>query len=323
MAGVVDKKLSLLSQSSEDFSRDRQSLLLSELELLLDLRPSALRSNLLVLPRELREVILGHVLPELPEGARPELHTCLWSADMQLHDAWRHDIFGYDTSVPMEYRIHPSLLSINKQLHDELLMLYFQRSRLTLHAELRNSKDDIWHFESSPHILQLPMLKHVTHVQFYVEWNYIVHRAVDPIQDQIRMINNLVQAMDKLLSPIQAVQTIELSILCFWRWSSSKYYSLSMQNLFDLEDVFKRHGESRWTQILRTSTESPNPSAGVGYRLSSENKVTEQSGGIHVYISQDLENAMRPSRKSTVDFYGNYEIGDPLPQPAYRHGAMF
>ncbi|KAF2121938.1 hypothetical protein BDV96DRAFT_134342 [Lophiotrema nucula] len=317
------KKLSVLSQGSEDFSTERQSMLMRELELLLDLNPRALSSDLLALPRELRDIILEYVLPEASDAGRPELHTCLWGADM-IHEPWRHDIYGYANSVPKESRLHPRLLMINKQLHDEFLQTYFRKSKLFLHAELRNSKENNWHFNYSPHVLKLPMLKFVTHIRFYVEWNYIITKN-DRMGDQIRMTDDLRQTMDKLLAPLQAIENIELSVLFFWRFRSGKYYGLSMQDLFDLEDVFKRHAEQRWLQILRTkkdSVVSPNPSAGVGYKLASETKGMAQSGEMQIYVSQNLEDAMKSKRKSNLDFYGNYGINDPLPQPSYRHGAM-
>jgi hypothetical protein len=312
-----------IKRVTEDYSVQRQSLLYRELELLLDLQPRALSTNLLALPRELRDQILGYLLPEVRPDARPELHTCLWGADMG-HEPWRHDIFGYAASVPKADRVHPRLLLINRQIHDELLQLYFQRSKLTLHAELRNSNDNNWHFDYSPHVLNLPMLKYVTHVRFYIEWNYFITKN-EQMTDQVRMTNDLMQTMDKLLAPLQAVENIELSVLFFWKFRSGKPYSLSMLDLFDLEDVFKRHAEKRWLLILRTNKTiivSPNPSAGVGYKLSTERNGTEQSGGMEIFVSQDLEDAMQSRRKSNIDFYGNYGISDPLPQPSYRHGAM-
>lgn len=321
---VADKKLSILSNGSEDFSVQRQSMLLRELEMLLDLNPRALSSSLLALPREVRDHVFDFVLPEMTVDKRPELHTCLWGADM-VHEPWRHDIFGYGRLVPKAHKLHPNLLLINRQLRNEILQNYFRRSKLTLHAELRNTRGNNWHFEYSPHILKLPMLKFVTHVRFYVEWNYTILSKNDRIQDQVRMTKDLMQAMDTLLASLQAVETIELSVLFFWKFRSGKYYPLSMQDLFDLEDVFKRHAESSWLRILRTNKStvvSPNPSAGVGYKLSSEDKGTEQSGGMEIFVSQDLEDAMRARRKSSVDFYGNYGISDPLPHPAYEQGKM-
>jgi hypothetical protein len=326
MADVIDKKLSILSQGSEDrFSlyRDRQSVLLRDLELLLDLKPSALRSNLLALPRELRDHIFEYVIPITAEDTRPELHTCLWGADM-VHEPWRHDIYGYGTAVPKENRLHPHLLLINHQLRDEILQNYFRQSKLTLHMELRNSQGNNWHFDYSPHVLKLPLLKHVTHVRFYVEWNYLI-RNNEGTQDQVQVTNDLTRTMDRLLAPLQAIENIELSILFFWKRGNGKYYHLTMQDLFDLEDVFKRHAEQRWLLILRTNkytVSSPNPSAGVGYKLLTEKKGTEQSGAMEVYVSQNLEEAMVDRRRSNVDFYGNYGISDPLPQPSYREGAM-
>jgi hypothetical protein len=172
------------------------------------------------------------------------------------------------------------------------------------------------------------MLEHVTHIRFYVEWNYtITNSTVKEVRllDQVRMTDDLLEAMDKIITPLQAIETIELSVLFFWKLRSGKMYSLSMQDLFDLEDTFKRYAEQRWLLILRKNKAmllSPNPSAGVGYKLSSEDKGTEQSGGMEIFVSQDLEEAMRYRRQSSVDFYGHYGISDPLPQPCYRHGVM-
>lgn len=324
----ASKKLSTGSTGSfDELYMNRQSQLFRDLEVLLELPPSTFKSSLLALPKELRNQIFDHVLPEV-SGTRPELHTCLWGADMVNGEPWRHDIFGYGTSVARTDRLRPELLLINKQIREELLENYFRRSKLTLHAELRNTKGNNDHFEYSPHILQLPMLKHVTHIRFYVEWNYTTLKNVvkdNLFKDQVRMTDNLLKAMDKIITPLQAIETIELSVLFFWKYRSGKMYSLSMQDLFDLEDVFKRYAEQRWLTLLRKNKStviSPNPSAGVGYKLSSEKKGTEQSGGMEIFVSQDLEDAMTARRKSNVDFYGNYGISDPLPQPSYKDGAM-
>ncbi|KAF2444548.1 hypothetical protein P171DRAFT_34482 [Karstenula rhodostoma CBS 690.94] len=324
MAGMHEKNLSVVSNGSDDFSVQRQSMLFRELEKLLDLHPRALSSNLLALPKELRNRVYDFALPETTDGHRPELHTCLWGADM-VHEPWRHDMFGYGYGVPTAHRLHPHLQLINRQLRSEMLQRYFGRSKLTLHAELRNSRTDNGHFEHSPHILRLPMLESVTHIRFYVEWNYTILAKDDRIDDQIPIAKHLMATMDTLLASLDAVETIELSVLFFWTLRSGKHYMLSMQDLFDLEHVFKRHAESRWLRILRSNTStatSPNPSAGVGYKLSSEDKGTDQSGGMEIFVSQDLEEAMRSRRKSMIDFYGNYGISDPLPHPAYEHGKM-
>jgi hypothetical protein len=324
MAAMHQKNFSVMSNGSEDFSVQRQSMLLRELEKLLDLNPRELSSNLLALPRELRNRIYDFALPEVTSGHRPELHTCLWGADM-VHEPWRHDIFGYGYGVPKKYRLHPHLQLINRQVRGEMLARYFGRSKLTLHAELRNSRGNEGTFEHSPHIVRLPMLAFVTHIRFYVEWNYTVLSKDDRIADQIRIAKDLMATMDALLASLEAVENIELSVLFFWKLRSGKHYMLSMQDLFDLEDVFKRHAESRWLRILRSThsaVASPNPSAGVGYKLSSEDKGTDQSGGMEIFVSQDLEEAMMSKRKSMIDFYGNYGISDPLPHPGYEHGKM-
>ncbi|CBX98137.1 hypothetical protein IAQ61_010237 [Plenodomus lingam] len=313
--------------SFDELYAHRQSQLFRDLEVLLELPPSTFRSRLLALPKELRERIFDHVLPDVTTS-RPELHTCLWGADMVNGEPWRHDIFSYNTTVPTSIRLRPELLLINKQIRGELLDAYFRQSRLTLHAELRNTRTNNDQFEYSPHVLQLPMLKHVTHIRFYVEWNYTTLKNVNKdrqLRDLVAMTDNLLKAMDKIITPLQAIETIELSVLFFWKYRSGKMYSLSMQDLFDLEDVFKRYAEQRWLTLLRnnnSSVLSPNSSAGVGYKLSSEKKGTEQSGGMEIFVSQDLEEAMAVSRENNVDFYGNYGISDPLPQPSYRHGAM-
>ncbi|KAF2196196.1 hypothetical protein GQ43DRAFT_383854 [Delitschia confertaspora ATCC 74209] len=304
--------------SLEDFSRERQSLLMRELELLLDLKPRALDSRLLALPKGLREKIIIYLLPDTETGSRPELHTCFWAADM-IDEPWRNEVFGYAPSVVKRDRLRPQLLLINRQLRYEILELYFSRSRVTLHAELRNTIENNWQFDYSPYILQFPMLKFVTHVRFYIEWNYTITDS-DPTTDQIRMISDLMQAKDVILAPLQRVEEIDLSILFFWR-RSRKIYHLSMQNLFELEDIFKQQAEKRWLQILRPS-ESMNTSldvaAGVGYKLVPEAKDRKQSGEMEIYASRNLEEAMRNRRKSSVDYYGNYRISDPLPQPAFR-----
>jgi len=315
------KTLSVLSQSEEDY-KQRQSLLWRDLELLLDLKSSTLRSSLLSLPRELRDHIFEYVIPKPRDGAQPVLHTCFWGADM-IHDPWNLETFGYATTVPEEDRLHPGLLLINHQLHAEILQAYLRHSNLTLHAELRNSEENMLHFSYSPHVLRLTFLKFVTHVCFYVEWNYTMTKARS-IENQIRMINDIGQTMDTLLAPLQAIENIKLSILFFWKYSSGRPYRLTMKDLFDLEDVFKRYAEQRWLQILRkkrNSVASPNPSAGVGYKLFTESKSTE-SGGMEIYVSQNLEDVMQDRRKSNVDFYGIHGIADPLPQPSYIPGAM-
>ncbi|KAH8727157.1 hypothetical protein GQ44DRAFT_725445 [Phaeosphaeriaceae sp. PMI808] len=322
------KMLSIVSNGSfEELYASRQSQLFRDLEVLLELTPSTFSSCLLSLPREIRDHIFDYVMPEMT-NFRPALHTCLWGADMVHGEPWRHDIFGYGNSVANECRLHPTLLLINKQIREELLQNYFQRSKLTLHGELRNTLRKNDHFDFSPHILQLPMLKHVTHIRFYVEWNYTITNYAGKerrTKDQVRVTDDLLEAMDKIITPLQAIETIELSVLFFWKHPSGKIYSLSMQDLFDLEDVFKRYAEQKWLMILRknkSTVNSPNSSAGVGYKLSSENNGTEQSGGMEIFVSQDLEEAMTLRRRSNVDYYGNYGISDPLPQPCYKHGTM-
>jgi hypothetical protein len=321
MSGIASKTLSVLSQSEESYNQ-RQSLLWRDLELLLDLNSSALRSSLLGLPRELRDHIFEYVIPEPRDRSRQVLHTCFWGADM-IHDPWSLETFGYAPTVLKSERLNPNLLLINHQLHAEILQVYLRRSKLTLHAELRNSKDDILHFSYSPHVLRLTILKFVTHVCFYVEWNYIMTKA-GPIANQIRMVDDIVQTMETLLAPLQAIENIKLSILFFWKYKSGRSYRLPMKDLFDLEDVFKQYAEDRWLQILRKHRNTgapPNPSAGVGYKLSTESSGTE-SGGMEIYVSQNLEDAMQDRRKSNVDYYGIHGISDPLPQPSYIPGAM-
>lgn len=322
------KKWSVASSGSfNGLYINRQSQLFRDLEVLLELTPSTFSSRLLALPREIRDLIFAFVLPGATDN-RPELHTCLWGADMVNGEPWRHDIYGYGTSVANAVRLRPEILLINKQTRAELLQIYFRQAKLTLHAELRNTRAHNDQFEYSPHILLLPMLKHVTHIRFYVEWNYTILKTLINdrlLKDQVRMTDSFLTAMDKIIAPLQAIETIELSVLFFWKYRSGKVYSLSMQDLFDLEDVFKRYAEQRWLTLLRnnkSTVTSSNPSAGVGYKLSTEQNGTEQSGGMEIFVSQDLEDAMSYRRKSNVDFYGNYGISDPLPPPSYRQGAM-
>ncbi|CAA9965853.1 hypothetical protein PTMSG1_09212 [Pyrenophora teres f. maculata] len=329
------------NRSSDGQCKHRQSMLFRELEILLELTPSTFSSPLLALPREIRDQIFDYVLPDTKIN-RPELHTCLWGAEMSGGEPWRHDIFGYGPSVAKASRLQPELLLINKQIRAELMENYFNRSKLKLHAELRNTPTNNDYFEFSQHILKLPMLKHVTHIRFYIEWHYTTLKNGGRdrmLNDQVRMTSNLLCAMDDIALSLQNVETIELSVLFFWKFRSGKMYSLSMQDLFDLEGVFKRCAELRWLGLLgdnelpgkKTKTTSTylSPgsaaaisSAGVGYKMSTERKGTEQSGGMEICISRDLEDAMEEKRKSSVDFFGNYEIAEPLPQPSYRHGTM-
>jgi hypothetical protein len=226
----ASNKLSIASnRSSDGLYNNRQSMLFRELEILLELTPSTFSSPLLALPREIRDQILDYLLPDTTE-TRPELHTCLWGADMSNGEPWRHDIFGYSTSVPKTARLPPKLLLINQQIREELLQNYFLSSKLTLHAELRNTRTNNDHFEFSQHILQLPMLKHVTHIRFYVEWNYTTLKNGGRdrmLKDQVRMTSNLLSSMDKIIAALQGLETIELSMLFFWKFRSGKMVSLS------------------------------------------------------------------------------------------------
>lgn len=341
---IVNKKLSLLSIGSPtELHAHRQSQLFRELELLLDLTPSIFSSPLLSLPLELREQIFSYLLP--PRHARPELHTCLWGADMIAGEPWRHSVFGYGTKVPKEIRLRPSLLLINKMLRNEVLKLYWSASKLTLHAELRNTKFQNELFDYSPHILKLPLLPSVTHIRFYVEWNYTLTKAASKatrLEDYVRMTDDFCKAMDEILSKTERVEGIELSVLFFWKYRSGKVYSLTMSDLFEVEDVLKKYAEPKWLSLLQKSqsrsqrtsgagsTGPKDPaisspglqeSAGVGYKLSSEKKGLEQSGGMEIFVSADLEECMGKKRKE-VDFYGNFAVNVTLPQPGYEAGVM-
>jgi hypothetical protein len=76
------KNLSVASNGSfDELYMHRQSQLFRDLEVLLELTPSTFSSRLLGLPKEIRAHVFDYVLPDTTER-RPELHTCLWSADM-------------------------------------------------------------------------------------------------------------------------------------------------------------------------------------------------------------------------------------------------
>ncbi|KAJ4324960.1 hypothetical protein N0V94_001014 [Neodidymelliopsis sp. IMI 364377] len=260
-------------------------------------------------------------------------------------EPWRHTIFGYAHRAPRELKLRPELLLINKKLRTEVLAQYWGQSKLTLHAELRNTKSMNEHFDYSPHILRLPLLPHITHVRFYVEWNYTLTKAASKatrIEDYVRMTDDFCKAMDEILSKTEKVESIELSVLFFWKYRSGKVYSLTMSDLFDVEDVLKKYAEPKWLSLLQNSqarskrksrevesdlwdpaVTSPglDASAGVGYKLSSEKKGLEQSGGMEIFVSGDLEECMGKKRKE-VDFYGNFAVNDVLPQPGYEAGRM-
>ena len=256
-------------------------------------------------------------------------------------EPWRHSVVGYGSKVPKELRLRPELVLINKKLRDEVLKLYWDRSNLTLHAELRNTKFQNDLFDYSPHILKLPLLTSVAHVRFYVEWNYTLTKAAskkDRVDNYVRMTDDFCKAMDEILDKMEKVRGIELSVLFFWKYRSGKVYSLTMSDLFDVEDVLKKYAEPKWLAILqraqsrlrthqRISTDpavtSPglDAGAGVGYKLSSEKKGVEQSGGMEIFVSADLEACMGKKRKD-VDFYGNFAVNETLPQPGYEAGNM-
>jgi hypothetical protein len=344
---VVNKKtLSIRSiRSPTDAYKARQSMLFRELELLLDLTPSTFSSQLLSLPAAVRSLIIAHLLPPITT-TRPDLHTCLWGAEMIGGEAWRHDIVGYGLRVPYSLRLRPELLLINKALRAEVQAAYWAASNLTLHAELRNTKFQNDLFDYSPHILRLPLLTHASRVRFYVEWNYTLTKAAsarERMADYVRMAQDFCKAMDEILAKADRVEGMELSVLFFWKYRSGKVYHLSMADLFDVEDVLKKYAEPRWLNILkkaearnessatsssgghrRTDSQSDTslaPGAGVGYKLSSERKGLEQSGGMEIFVSADLEACMGKKRKE-VDFYGNFAVNETLPQPAFETGKM-
>lgn len=161
----------------------------------------------------------------------------------------------------------------------------------------------------------------------------------------MRMTDDFCKAMDEVLSKMESVQGIEIGVLFFWKYRSGKVYHLTMSDLFDVEDVLKRHAEPQWLDILQKNrsrsrlesrswngqdAELQDPavvspglekSAGVGYKLSSEKKGLEQSGGMEIFVSTDLEECMGRKKKE-VDFYGNFAVNETLPQPGYEAGAM-
>ncbi|KAJ4987314.1 hypothetical protein SVAN01_07184 [Stagonosporopsis vannaccii] len=330
---IVNKKLSLTSSTSQ--YKNRQSQLFRDLEKLLDLTPSTFSSPLLSLPAHLRALIISYLLPP----GRAELHTCLWGAEMIGSEPWRHSVVGYGTRVGRRERLDGNVLLVNQALRREVLDAYWARSNLTLHAELRNTKFQNDLFDYSPHILRLPLLPHVTHVRFYVEWNYTLTKAASTsqrVEDYVRMTEDFCKAMEEILAKMESVRGIELSVLFFWKYRSGKVYNLTMSDLFDVEDVLKKYAEPKWLAVLERAQErdgqgaSSDPAvakpaldagAGVGYKLSSEKKGVEQSGGMEIFVSADLEACMGKKRKE-VDFYGNFAVNETLPQPSYEAGNM-
>ncbi|KAF3005157.1 hypothetical protein E8E13_010527 [Curvularia kusanoi] len=344
-----------LSVRSASVYKARQSMLFRELELLLDLAPSTFKSSLLSLPASIRAHIISYLLPVTPATSPlPDLHTCLWGAEMIGGEAWRHDVVGYGARVPSALKLAPSLLLINRALCTEIQTAYWAASHLTLHAELRNTKFQNDLFDYSPHILRLPLLPHVRRVRLYVEWNYTLTKAAsqkERIRDYVRMARDFVKAMEEVVGKMGSLEGMEISVLFFWKYRSGKVYHLSMADLFDVEDVLKKYAEPRWLGILRVAQERRDggvgkgkvvegteglgisgvkevegeveleSGAGVGYKLSSERKGLEQSGGMEIFVDKDLERCMGRKRKE-VDFYGNFAVNEILPQPAFEVGKM-
>lgn len=254
-------------------------------------------------------------------------------------EPWRHSVVGYGSRAARSQRLSPSLLLVNKALSREVLDAFWAQSEVTLHAELRNTKFQNELFDYSPHILRLPLLRHVTRVRFYVEWNYTLTKAASKgqrVEDYVRMTDDFCKAMEEILGKMESVRGIELSVLFFWKYRSGKVYNLTMSDLFDVEDVLKKYAEPKWLAVLERAQEkdgkrmSSDPAvtvpaldagAGVGYKLSSEKKGVEQSGGMEIFVSADLEACMGKKRKD-VDFYGNFAVNETLPQPSYEAGNM-
>lgn len=333
---IVNKKLSLTSAASP--YKHRQSQLFRDLEKLLDLTPSTFSSPLLSLPAHLRALIISYLLPARSTPPT-ELHTCLWGAEMIGSEPWRHSVVAYGTRVARCQRLDGNVLLVNQALRREVLDAFWAQSHLTLHAELRNTKFQNDLFDYSPHILRLPLLKHVDHVRFYVEWNYTLTKAATKdqrVEDYVRMTEDFCKAMDEIFANMERVRGIELSVLFFWKYRSGKVYNLTMSDLFDVEDVLKKYAEPKWLAMLKRAQERDGPQvecdpmvatpaldegAGVGYKLSSEKKGVEQSGGMEIFVSADLEACMGKKRKE-VDFYGNFAVNETLPQPSYEAGNM-
>lgn len=150
------------------------------------------------------------------------------------------------------------------------------------------------------------------------------------------MAEDFCKAVEEVLRGMERVESIEVSVLFFWKYRSGKVYGISMADLFAVEDVLKKVAEPGWLAVLEKARESRDgsslaeertgksprqESAGVGYKLSSEKKGLEQSGGMEIFVSADLEECM--GRKRTeVDFFGNFAVDEILPQPGYEAGAM-
>ncbi|KAH6637430.1 hypothetical protein C7974DRAFT_450330 [Boeremia exigua] len=330
---LVNKNLSLRTPAPH---KHRQSQLYRDLERLLDLTPSTFSSPLLSLPAPLRAQIFALLLP--PATPPADLHTCLWNAEMLASEPWRHASVGYAPRVPAAHRVPPALLLINKSTRAEVLGLYWARANLTLHAELRNTKFQNELFVYSPHLLRLPLRPHVKRARLYVEWNFTLTRTATPAQRRAEyegMARDLCKAVDEVLGACTALASMEVSVLFFWKWRSGRVYELSMGDLFEVEEVVKRVAEPRWLALVAggaaaseadgaaegAAVRGDGNAAAVGYKLSSENKGVEQSGGMEIYVSPHLERCMGKRRRE-VDFYGVFAVNETLPQPQFDAGRM-
>lgn len=277
------------------------------------------QSRLLALPRELRDQVFGYLLPAANyqprpglQKYRPELRTCLWRANM-TNEPWGYENFKYLPSVPKRRRLDPTYLLINHQIHEEVLELYFHHSKFELHAELKNIEEDPMRFIYSPQLPLLHFLKYMTHCHLWVRWTRII--TADDQYDELGVASGLLQTIDKLLEPLQVIETIQVSVSFSWK-RAGNYVALSVEDRCDLMEVFSGHAEARWLEKLRVRSpryKAQDYDGGVGYKIYSRRKGhREKSGEMDIYVSITLEDFMAENKPRPV---ADEESCETSPQP--------
>ncbi|OCL10235.1 hypothetical protein AOQ84DRAFT_353643 [Glonium stellatum] len=276
-------------------------------------------SKLLALPRELRDQVFGYLLPTASyqtrpglQKYRPELRTRLWRVNM-TKQPWGYENFSYLPSVPKRHRLDHAYLLINHQIHEEILDLYFRRSKFELHAELKNTKEDPMRFIYSPQLPSLYFLEHMTHCHLWVHWTRIV--KVNEQYDELGVVSGLLQTIDKLLELLQVIETIRVSVSFSWK-RAGKYVALSVEDRCDLMEVFNGHAEARWLQRLRVRSpryKTQDYDGGVGYKIYSRREGHREKGGeMDVYVSIILEDFMDEKKRRLIANEDSRETSPPL-----------
>jgi len=171
-------------------------------------------------------------------------------------------------------------------------------------------------FIYSPQLPLLHFLKYMTHCHLWVKWTRII--TADDQYDELGVASGLLQTIDKLLEPLQVIETIQVSVSFSWE-RAGRYVALSVEDRCDLMEVFSEHAEARWLEKLRVGSpryKAQDYDGGVGYKIYSRRKGhREKSGEMDIYVSITLEDSMAENKPRPV---ADEESRETSPQPLSR-----